>query len=290
MKSMSGNCNQTNLLAMKKLANFTLIVFLLALTSGCKKNQQIDLKPNLNVANDQILANRPFIYVFQMLVKAVADSSLEATHHAVIDNATVSLDAKHQKYSFSFQGNLCADSVIRFGTFVATVDSGFFHKGTVINITFPGYIEDFHRITGNDSILSEGLVNGEYRYENFITGAEITKDSIHTIQFGAVYQISVSLSVLALGANQTVITFNGSSSGISSAAYPFTAEITKSLSLYEICPPWIIDGLIAFSISGVEVKAGTIEFMSKTSCSDKIKYDFEGNIYYLRMNEQYLGH
>ena len=290
MKSMIGNCNQSNLLAMKKLANFTLIVFLLALTAGCKKNQQIDLKPNLNVANDQILANRPFIYVFQMLVKAVADSSLAATHHAVIDNATVSLDAEHQKYSFSFQGNPCADSVIRFGTFVATVDSGFFHKGTVINIAFPGYIEDFHRITGNDSILSQGLVNGEYRYENFITGAEITKDSIHTIQFRAVYEISVSLSILVLGANQTVITFNGSSSGISSAAHPFTAEITKSLSLYEICPPWIIDGLIAFSISGVEVKAGTIEFMSKTSCSDEIKYDFEGNIYYLRMNDKYLKH
>ena len=162
MKYMSENCNQRNLQAMKRLMCFTLAVFLLTIVAGCKKNKQIDLKPNLNVANDQILANRPFIYVFQMLVKATTDSTLKATHHAVIDNATVGLDAKQQKYSFSFQGSPCADSVIRFGSFVATVDSGFFHKGTVINIAFLGYIEDFHQITGNDSILCNGILNGQY--------------------------------------------------------------------------------------------------------------------------------
>ena len=263
-----------------------MVVILLALTCGCKKNTQVDLRPNLNAANDQVLAIRPFTYIFRMLVIAVNDSALKATHHSVIDSATVSLDAKNQQYTFLFHGKLSADSVIRTGAFTAMVDSGFYHKGSSIKFTFQGFTEDFRHVSGNDSLYCTGLVSGIYSYSNLISGAAITKDSLRTIQFSASYQVTVDPHGILQGVSQTVSTFDGSSFGTSSAGYAFSSQTMKGLSLYERCP-WVCDGLISFSIPAADINSGTIAFSDKT-CSDKISYDFGGNIYIQRIREKDL--
>ena len=271
----------------KKELYFITAAFTLVLLSGCKKNHEYDLRPNLNAANDQILANRPFLYVFQMLVKATTDSLLQTTLHATIDGSKVTLDSKKQKYIFAFQGEKSDDSVTRIGSFTAMVDSGFFHQGTVISMTFQGYGEDGHLVTGHDSIVCNGILNGTCVYHDFITGAVITKDSVRIIQFSAGYEISVTPSAVFQGITQSVITCIGTSSGISSGGYPFTAGITSPVTLNEFCP-WISDGVISFSIPGADIPTGTIEFMGKTSCNGKVNYNFEGNSYSLLMKNSNL--
>ncbi len=275
-------------MVMKRVGYVALLFILLAGAAGCKKNTQTDLKPDLNVANDQVLANRAFLYLFRMVARAAGDSLLQATHHATIDSALVTLDAKNQKYTFAFRGSLGADSVGRGGSFIATIDSGFFHKGTVIKLTFLGYAENTHHISGSDSIRCLGLVNGAYLYDNIIRSAGISKDSVSTIRFGAIYRTSVEVNKMARGTRQTVISFSGTSGGTSSGGYAFSATVDRNLVLYETCP-WICDdGLIAFTIPGVDISSGTIEFMAKSGCNDKLTYDFQGNTYYLRMQEKYL--
>ena len=271
---------------MKRLLYCGVAALLLTLGAGCKKNKQVNLVPHLNVANDLVLSSRPATYVFRMLVKAVADSGLQASNHAVIDFATVTLDAKRQKYTFLFTGSMCADSAWRSGSFTAFVDSGLYHNGTRIKITFLGYAEDGHQVTGADSIISHGLQNGAYQYDSFITGGHISKDSLHSIEFNSVWQIAVTLAASGGGA-LPVLAFTGSTDGISSGGFSFTSQITSALTQFGLCP-WISDGIISFFVSGSGIPEGTIEFTGKTNCSDKIRYDFGGNIYEMRMHEKYL--
>ncbi|MEI6682700.1 MAG: hypothetical protein WCO44_08730 [Bacteroidota bacterium] len=264
-----------------------LLIVLLSGGSGCKKNSQIDLKPNLNVASDQILAIRPFTYVVRMVARAAADSVLHAAHQAVIDSAEVTLDAKNQKYTFTFLNKMCADSVIRSGVFVATVDSGFFHKGTSILLAFNVYAEDNHRVNGTDSLHCTGAVNGRYLYDNRITGV-VGKDTLHNIQFNALLHLTVATGIMVQGVKQTVIATGGTTQGISSAGYSYSSTIASVLTQYESCP-WISDGLLYLSIPGATVPAGTIEFLGKSVCSDRIQYSFEGNIYPERIRNKYLN-
>jgi hypothetical protein len=276
-----------NFIISKKAIYLVLTAFVFIFMAGCKKNKEFDLRPNLNVSNDQILANRPFIYAFQILLRAATDSTLQSTLHAEIDGATVNLDVKRQTYTFLFQDTMSSDSVRRGGAFVATVDSGFFHKGTTMKIVFQGYAEDGHVVSGKDSIRCNGLLNDDYLYDNFISEARITKDSAHNIQFRADYKMSVSRIPVTYGTNQRGLTFAGNSGGISSGGYPFTSSIENALIFRQMCP-WICDGLIAFSITGADIPSGTIEFMAKIDCNDNIKYDFTGNIYLLRMMNKFL--
>ena len=290
MKYTSGNYNNLPCQkVMKRITWFTLAIFLLACMSGCRKNTKADLRPDLNVANDQVLANRPFVYAFRMLLKAVDDSVLKTAHHSVIDSASVSLDSLGRKFTFVYHDNLCADSALRSGSFIVNLDSGFYSAGTTIRFTFMAYAEDDHLVTCNDSIKSLGMVNGQFRYDYFISNTLISKDSIHNIKFDAAYQVSVNPGVMWQGHLQKVVTFDGTSQGISSGGYAFTSLITKSITIGETCP-WVTDGIISFSIPGVDITTGNIEYMGKTVCNDKFKYDFEGNLYYLRMKNKFLLH
>ena len=198
---------------MNKTGYFAMALIVLAILAGCKKNHSVNLQPNLNVANDQLLANRPFVYVFRMLAKAVSDPALQSAYTASIDSATVTLDAKKQKYTFSFHGDKCSDSTRRIGIFTAMVDSGFFNRETHVIITFLGYLEDAHQVTGSDSMVCNGFLNGQYLYDDFITGGRIGKDSAHTIQFGAAYQVALQVDVMVQGKLQTVVTFGGTAHG-----------------------------------------------------------------------------
>ena len=264
-----------------------LVILIFCVVNGSKKNSQIDLKPDLNVATDQVLAVRPFTYIVRMVARAAADSTLHAAHQAVIDSAQVTLDAKNQKYTFTFSDRMCADSVIRSGIFVATVDSGFFHKGTRILMAFNAYAEDNHRVNGTDSLHCTGTVNGQYLYDNWISGI-VGKDTLRNIAFDAIFHLTVAPGIMVQGVKQTVIATGGTTHGISSAGYSYSSSIVNVLTQYERCP-WISDGLIYLSIPGVAVPAGTIEFMGKSVCSDRIQYSFEGNIYPERVRNNFLN-
>jgi len=246
-----------------------------------------DLRPDLNVANDQILANRPFVYFFRLLVLAADDSLLNTVHQSVIGGAFVTCDTAGSRYFFFFTGGMGADSVVRIGTIEAGTDSGIYHKGSRIWIRAGQYYEDNHRVTGTDSIVCTGISGGLYLYDDHIPGAVIMKDSLRTISFNADYRVTVSRNIAANRENRSVLTFEGTSSGISSGGYPYTCTVSPGLSVSEACP-WIKDGIISFSIPGVDIPAGTIEFMAKTGCNENVRYNFQGTVYDLQMDEKHL--
>jgi len=270
---------------------FTVIVISLLMftMTGCKKNSSVDLKPSFNAANDVILSNRPFIYVFNMLVRAVTDSVLQQTHHAVIDSAELSFDHLTNQYVFQFSGKMGHDSVRRYGSFRATLDSNFFIPGTSVGITFQGYAEDSHSITGIDSILNTGIsTDGKLGFVNSIREALISKDTIRVIRWQALQTCYLDPTVFSSHPDSALIRIEGSGQGVSSMGFTFSTTISTPLQDLLSCP-WIRGGIIALSIPEAPVQTGTINF-SNPGCTDKVIYDFEGTIYYWKLKNKYLQH
>jgi hypothetical protein len=160
------------------------VMFALLLLPGCKKNTETDLRPGLNAANDNILVHRPFIHVFNMLMKASVDTALRTNHHAVIDKADVTWDPVTRRYKFEYQGDLCPDSVRRYGAFLAYVDSNIFIPGAKTTIRFLFYVEDVHQVKALDTIVNMGLQpGGRLLFRSRIDSVVIKKDTIRLIHW-----------------------------------------------------------------------------------------------------------
>jgi len=274
---------------MKNLVIFLFGLALLFAGTACKKNQSYDLKPNLNVANDNILSHRPFINVFNMIVKASRDSALQQQHHSLIDSASVTLSPDNKKLTFIYSGTLCPDSVRRKGGFEVVLDTSFFVEGTKAFVTFKNYFEDSHYIIASDSmIFSNSTSDSKMVYTNYISDALITKDSLRVIHWNGLITFTLPPEILQNGNNPVQIEVNGSATGISSMGYGFRSTITSSLLEYLDCP-WILDGKMELFIPDAVIRGGTIGFISKTTCNNLIDYDFEGTVYHWRISEPYLG-
>jgi len=261
----------------------------LILLGACRKNTATDLKPTLNAANDNVLAHRPFIHVFNMLLKAVLDTSLRLTHHAVIDKTSITYDPANKLYSFHYQGDLCLDSVRRFGSFTARLDTSFFLTGAYASIQFISYFEDIHQVQASDTIRNMGTVTGgNINFRSRIDNALIKKDSVGMIRWKATLDHYVAPDITWKGAGNALVLTGGSGSGTTSLGYGFTSDISARLNDYLDCP-WIRDGVIGFTVSGAYVGSGTIEFMAKRACNDSIRYDFGGTVYHWRITQDFLS-
>jgi hypothetical protein len=83
-----------------------------------------------------------------------------------------------------------------------------------------------------------------------------------------------------------IFLMNGNCEGISSNGFRFSA-VFDSLTDNINCP-WILDGLIHLTIPDGGYTSGTVDYITNDGCSNKMKYDFEGSIFYLWKNPQYL--
>jgi hypothetical protein len=267
-----------------------LFLFLLVggLLASCAKNKETDLKPCLNAANDIILIHRPFIFAFNMLIKASLDSALQSGYHATIDSAAVVLNPGKKKYTFSFTGKLCPDSVIRFGNFQAILDTGLYVQGSVTKIIFSYYSEDGHAVSASDSFVYEGSVPGSgLTFRNYINGAVITKDTARKIRWDGSFVFVAPADMLVQGTRNAVVSVDGSGQGTSSMGYFFQSAITSALRDSLSCP-WPREGIITFQIPDAEPGGGSILFMAQTSCNNIIWYDFNGVIYHWWIRDKYL--
>ncbi|MEI6454693.1 MAG: hypothetical protein WCO93_00255 [bacterium] len=273
---------------MKCLLLYSLSISLLFTAVSCSKNKETDLKPILNAANDIILVQRPFIFAFNLLVKASLDSALQANYHANIDSSAVVLNPGKKKYTFSFTGKLCPDSVIRFGYIQAILDTNLFIPGSKVKIVFNYYSEDSHGITADDSLLNEGpLPGGELIFKNMLSGVSISKDITRNIKWEGSFNFHVQSDIIYHGTKKAVITVDGSGQGTSSMGYLFYSSIASSLRDSLDCP-WPKDGIINFYMPEVEPKNGSIEFMAKKSCNNHINYNFDGVLYEGWISDKYL--
>lgn len=98
---------------MKKLHRLFLYLLVLVFMVACHKNKEVDLKPDVNVANDVIIAECAFKYIFNMIVKAQTDPTLQANHVAWIDSAWVTYNPNQNEFIFEYSEKMCQDSIRR---------------------------------------------------------------------------------------------------------------------------------------------------------------------------------
>jgi hypothetical protein len=252
---------------------------------ACKKSTLADLNPQLNVANDIIIGERPLLNAFTMLLRAATDTSLQLTHGAMIQNAWVTYNPGQMQYTFKYFGTVSPDGVLRSGRMDASLTGDFFTTGTTVKITFLGYAEDGMLVEGSDSIFCTGHVSGEILYLNrgVLT---ILKDTIGTIHSG----LSLAYSIpwyAPMGYGQALVRMAGSDSGTSSKGFTYGSAVKDTLIFAMDCP-WIISGTIGFTVKEAPQPAGLIQFVSGEGCSNRVNYIFGETVYQWRMQRSYL--
>lgn len=273
----------------KVLSMVAMVALLTILLAGCKKNTTIDLNPNLNAANDNVILHRAFIHVFDMMLKASLDSALHVDLHALIDSATVTYNPQTDSYLFSYQGNKCSDSVTRYGNFEVAPDTLFFLAGSKAPVHFTSYFEDGHHINADDTLCNQGLISGgKIHFQSVITDALIAKDSIGNITWNGSINHFVDANIVSQGIAGAVVLVDGSGSGTTSRGYGFSSEIQQPINDKLACP-WLRSGIIGLTLFGTEVERGTISYRSETACNDSVRYDFDGTIYKWRMDRDHLA-
>lgn len=257
--------------------------------TGCKKNSSIDLKPSLNSANDNVIVHRTFIYVFDMILRASLDSALQVNHYAVIDSASISFNPAAKTYAFQYQGSACKDSVIRSGTFVMKLDTGFFVTGAIASVRFINYFEDGRWVKAIDTIRNMGITTGgKINFQSSIDSVLITKDSGRVIQWKARLSHLVEPGIIWSGAGNARVLVEGTGSGVSSKGFRFTSAFTKQANDDLNCP-WMHDGTILLSTPGAQITTGAIRFIPQPACNDSVFYDFDGMVYNWRIERDHLS-
>jgi hypothetical protein len=259
--------------------------------SSCRKTEKIDLNPNLNVANDIIIAQRPVLNTFRMLVRAVNDTDLQLTGHGYFDGASVTFNPALNKYSFHYFGSYGPDSVARSGTVDAILSGNFAEQGTRVRFSFSAYFEDAMNFNAGDSMVNTGTSGSDLTFSNLIVGGAVLKDTSGTILFSADLQYRVPLNPTGVPAH-ALITVSGMMGGTSSKGYGFNASIAAPI-VYPVYPTicaYIREGSLPFSFAGNTATAGTITLPPVNSCNDSVYYDFGGTVYRWRMKLRYLAH
>jgi len=271
---------------MKHRLQIPLFLLILLLSGGCKKNSEADLSPDLNVADDVVIAESAYNHAVENLLRALADPVLNSTCHSVIDSANVVYVPGDNKYIFYFISKMSPDSVIRNGTVEMYRTGNLSDTGTFFRIFFQNLVEYRNLITGYDSVVYRGIDDhGKMVFVNYITEGVIHK-MLELITWTSTNSFRVD-PVLFQSGNVLNYYINGIAAGTSSKGHDFTAEIGDSLIYADPCP-WIGQGTIRLKIPGADISTGFVDFITGDGCTNRIKYDFEGNYFYLWNDNVYL--
>ena len=260
------------------LAAVSAVLMILA-AAGCKKNKNYDLKPNLDVANDIVFAERGLIHTFNLLLKANMDSSIMKGNFGLIDSASVIYSSVTKTFTIIYRNKSCADSAVRNGTIIITLTANFFTTGCAATVVFQNYSEDSRKFIGKDFILNTGMaLGGNGGYNSTIAGLSIVRDSTHYLMWNSQLTYKLPPVLLKQPDNIAPFTITGTGNGTSSGTYAFAFQISTPL-LNDIYCPWIRQGVMQVSLSPVDVTSGTIEYTNSNKCNNRVRYDFEGNVY-----------
>jgi hypothetical protein len=155
---------------------FLCLSFLIFMASCHKSNKEVDIKPDINAANDAVIATSAYDYIFNMIVKAQKNTGLQTNHVALIDSAMVVYNTGENEFVFTFSGKMCADSVRRNGKFEAEFDSSFLRPGSATIVLFDSYYDGYNLINGRDSIVYNGALSANrIGFTNYIKDGLIHK-------------------------------------------------------------------------------------------------------------------
>jgi hypothetical protein len=264
------------------------ILLLLFVFPSCRKNNSIDLTPNVNVANDVILSVSSYSAVFNLLMKARLSSSLANSGYATIDSSYITYDSVKREYDFDFYSVKSPDSVMRSGQIAVVVSGDIFQKGSYAKAYFQSYYEDYGKVDGADSISNEGInSSGQVVFSDYISHGSIEKVvGVGTISVNMTGRYKTLVSSLVPGMD-VLFLMQGDISGVSSKGNAFSASIRDTLVDPFSCP-WIKGGIIDVQVPGAECTDGYIDFVAGDGCSDVIWYYFDTSKFKVWKNQYYL--
>lgn len=278
-----------SLMCMKTFLLIPAVLFVI-LFNSCKKDHSSDLKPNLNVADNIVIAEEAYNHIALMTIRSLADPLLKTQGHISLDSGYVIYDSVENKMYMYYFNKLSQDSIARQGTVEVQMYGNILLKGSYAGVRFTNYSCDMNIVTGNDSLVNAGTgPDGKMIFVNFITEGVITQLTNFSILWQSSNRFKVDPSVFINCPGNYFVLISGDATGTSTKGYAFTAAISDSL-IYKSECPWLAGDKINMGIPGMDIPTGQIRFNTVNSCSDDMEYDFEGNIYYTRMNILYLKH
>lgn len=273
---------------MKKIAISLIVVMCFCLFQSCRKNGSTDLDPNVNVSNDVIISLSSYTGIFDLLIKARLNPTLQSTGFAYFDGVNVSYDSVNKVYRFGFGTSISPDSVQRTGWMTIVVSGDILLKGSYAKVSYQDYFEDGGKVLGNDSIANEGvnslnqMVFSVHVSQGTIMKA-ITKITM-TVNLSCTYKTPIS--ALFSGSDLHFLV-QGKVSGLSSKGHSFSANIRDTLVNSFSCP-WLNGGVIDVDVSDATVPSCNIDFTNKNGCSDVIWYYCNGAEFKVLKNQYYL--
>jgi len=267
---------------------FALLPAFLVIVS-CRKNTETNLTAYLNVADNIVIAETVYDYPVGMILRALKDTALINYHYTFIDSAFVLSDADFTQLTFTFLGKFGPDTVYRTGNFIAYITGDPSIKGSRIVLDFQGYFEDDHYVFGNDTIESSGIAGNWIVLVNTLRDGLIFHYDSSTTRYNATKDIYINAIEWIPGNSSFHYFIKCQGSGTTTQRFSFSYETKDSLAFQSSCP-WILGGKINMSSPSLEVNPCVIDFIEEDGCNDRIRYDFFGNIYYLRKNSKSLKH
>ncbi len=272
-----------------RLNTILLILFAAsALIFSCKKGSvETDYNPNIRVANNQVIAERAFSEVFNIFFMVVNDPELKQQGNDSIFGAYCTYAESPEisyRIDFSPYYGPCPDGKIRKGVITATLNQDFNETGAIATLLFSGYAVEHLELDSTMGIWNLGITAGPLQtYEVNVAYSTLTfVDSVSSKS----YNWSSNKFFVHSEGNGTPFDFSDDVFDISGVATGrdvegvyFQASIEEFLGNHLDCR-WIRTGRTLLTTSGLPVASGYIDYIGQDSCTNIVKYTFNGNPFY----------
>lgn len=274
---------------MQFIRNIFLIVTLAAIAGiSCKKSSiETNYNPNLQVANNQVIAERAYSEVFNLFIMVVSDSVLKEEGSKTIYNAQCSYQGTNGiEYiiDYGLYNIPCPDGKGRRGKITVSMNMDFSETGAIANLTFDGYIVNDLRLDGNNTISNTGLSMSMLQmYEHEVPSATLT--FFDTVSHGSFHWQSLKTFTFIEGMGTAgnfeddVFEITGQASGSDLGNVAFSAVIGDPLGNYLNCR-WIRTGITYLNTPGLDITNGYIDYIGEDDCTNQVMYFFNGNPFY----------
>lgn len=274
------------------LTNIFLILFVLGMTAvSCKKGSiETNYNPVLNVANNQVIAERAYSQVFNIFFMVVSDSTLKNTgSNSVFGAECTYQDTNGIVYMIDYLDyyTSCPDDKVRKGVITATLDKDFSEEGATATLTFDKYVVDDLMLAGDNIITYLGYPQGIKAFTHDIPSATLTLyDTVSSGNFS--WSSSKNFNwVEGMSTpeyfDDDVFEITGTSNGVDLYNAAFSAVVNEPLGDYFDCR-WIRGGQVSLSTPGLDVQNGYIIY-NPDSCTNLVEYYFNGNLFYDRFEQ-----
>jgi hypothetical protein len=271
-------------------SNILLILLILILSVySCKKSStEIDYNPNLQAANNQVIAERAYADVFNIFFRVVYDTTLISTGSNNIFGAQCSYqDTNGIEYIIDYhEGASCPDGKYRYGRITATLSDDYQAPGAAATLVLSGYRANGLGLEG-ENYITHDYEEGSFLNSYFYNIPEATLTFYDSITLGS-FQWGGIKTYLWVDGYQTPYDYDddlfeitGKSYGTDLSNVAFSAEIDTALGNYLNCR-WIRTGRTNLSTPELEVTGGYIDYIGDDTCTNLVKYYFDGNPFYDR--------